>query len=158
MNTLFLESKLIPLSERAVCEISKWEYEKPFDVYSFNGRSNSYLMNRTIWGTELFCLSKGNKVLGQVSCQFDGDDMWVGWSLAPELCGCGNGAAFVEKCVEELRKIKNHTGKILLRVAAWNQRAIKAYQKAGFVYVETIQDEIAYSGHMEDFWVMELSN
>lgn len=44
----------------------------------------------------------------------------------------------------------------MLRVAAWNKRAILAYQKAGFVYVETIQDEIAYSNHMEDFWVMEL--
>ena len=43
-----------------------------------------------------------------------------------------------------------------LRVAAWNQRAIRAYQKSGFSYVKTIQDEIAYSNHMEDFWVMEL--
>jgi RimJ/RimL family protein N-acetyltransferase len=41
-------------------------------------------------------------------------------------------------------------------LSAWNQRAIYAYQKAGFAYVKTIKDEIAYSNHMEDFWVMEL--
>ncbi|MCH5323873.1 MAG: GNAT family N-acetyltransferase [Eubacterium sp.] len=158
MKTLFFGSKLIPMTEESVIEISKWEYEKPFDVYSFNGRANSYLMDKSIWGKELFCLSKENKVLGQVSCQFEGNDLWVGWSLAPELCGCGNGTAFVERCVEELKIIKNYTGKILLRVVAWNQRAIKAYQNAGFVYVETIQDEVAYSNHTEDFLVMELTN
>jgi len=43
-----------------------------------------------------------------------------------------------------------------LRVVAWNNRAIHTYQKAGFRYVETIEDEIAYSNHLEEFWVMEL--
>jgi len=76
--------------------------------------------------------------------------------MAPEFTGQGNGAAFVERCVHEIRRVKGHTGRILLRVSARNKRAIKAYQKAGFRYVETIQDEIAFSGLMEDFWVMEL--
>lgn len=76
--------------------------------------------------------------------------------MAPQFCGKGNGSNFVNLCVRELREFTGHTGRILLRVAAWNQRAIRAYQKAGFSYVETIQDEIAYSNHIEDFWVMEL--
>ncbi len=73
-----------------------------------------------------------------------------------ESCGKGNGGNFVNRSVKELREFTGHTGRILLRVAAWNQRAIRAYQKAGFSYVETIQDEIAYTNHTEDFWVMEL--
>lgn len=36
------------------------------------------------------------------------------------------------------------------------KNATKAYQKAGFTYPETIQDEIAYSGKTEDFWVMSI--
>ncbi|MBR6748356.1 MAG: GNAT family N-acetyltransferase, partial [Clostridia bacterium] len=83
-------------------------------------------------------------------------DLWVGWSMAPELTGQGNGAAFVSCCVREIRRVKGHTGRILLRVSARNIRAIKAYQKAGFRYVKTIRDEIAFSDNMEDFWVMEL--
>ena len=75
--------------------------------------------------------------------------------MAPELTGQGNGAAFVTRCVQEIRRVKGHTGRVLLRVSARNQRAIRAYQKAGFRYVETIQDEIAFSNNMEDFWVME---
>jgi RimJ/RimL family protein N-acetyltransferase len=49
----------------------------------------------------------------------------------------------------------DYNGTIYLRVVAWNRRAIKAYEKAGFVYSETIQDEIAYTNNIEDFWVME---
>jgi len=147
---------LKPLTEKTAAEISGWEYESPYDAYSFKGHTDDYLMDRSTWGTEQFCLVDDDIVIGQVACQYDGADLWVGWSMAPQLCGKGNGAAFVEKCVKELRRVKEHKGRIVLRVAAWNQRAIRAYQKAGFTYAETIQDEIAYSNHPEDFWVMEL--
>jgi len=113
-------------------------------------------MNESTWGTEQFCLVDGETVLRQVACQLDGADLWVGWSMAPQFCGRGSGSNFVNQCVKELRELTGHTGRILLRVSAWNQRAIRAYQKAGFSYVKTIQDEIAYTNHIEDFWVMEL--
>lgn len=146
---------LIPLTKETAELIAQWEYEAPYDAYSFRGRSG-YLLNESTWGTEQFCLADGGLILGQAACQYEGGDLWVGWSMAPELCGKGNGAAFVTKCVNELRRIKGHSGRILLRVSAGNKRAIRAYEKAGFRYEETIQDEIAFSGHMEDFWVMAL--
>lgn len=148
--------KLKTMNKAAAMKISNWEYEKPYDVYSFKGHSDDYLLDESIWRTEQFCLMDGDVVVAQVACQFEGDDLWVGWSLDPKIVGKGNGGAFVRKCVEEIRKTKHHTGRILLRVAAWNRRAIRAYQKAGFTYLETIQDEIAYSNKQEDFWVMEL--
>ena len=36
------------------------------------------------------------------------------------------------------------------------KNAIKAYQRAVFTYLKTIQDEIVYSGKTEDFWVMSI--
>ena len=147
---------LKPLTKETVAEIARWEYEKPYDAYNFTNHPNGYLFDDSTWGTEQFCLVDGETILGQVTCQLDGKDLWVGWSMAPQFCGKGNGSNFVNRCVRELREFTGHTGRILLRVAAWNQRAIRAYQKAGFSYVETIQDEIAYSNHIEDFWVMEL--
>lgn len=62
----------------------------------------------------------------------------------------------VLKCTEEIKKRFNYEGSLYLRVAASNQRAVKAYQKAGFVYQKQIQDEVAYSNHIENFWVMRL--
>lgn len=149
-ETCFLQ----PLTEKTAWEISQWEYEKPYEAYSFKGHHNGYLLDHKTWGTEQFALCKGEKVIGQAACQFDGGQLWVGWSLSPEYCGEGYGYLFIRQCVQEIRKIKQYHGKIYLRVAVSNRRAVKAYQKAGFVYVETIQDEIAYSGLMEDFWVM----
>ena len=150
------KGSLEPLTKETVNEISQWAYDAPYDAYSFKGHHNDYLLKESTWGTEQFCLVYEGIVLGQVSCQYEGDDLWVGWSMAPEFTGKGNGAMFVDRCVKELRRVKAHDGRILLRVSARNQRAIKAYQKAGFRYVETIQDEIAYSDNIEDFWVMEL--
>lgn len=152
----FEKGKLLPLSKETVAVIAQWEYEAPYDAYSFKGHHDGYLLDESIWGVEQFYLTCDGMILGQVACQHEGDDLWVGWSMAPELTGQGNGAAFVERCVREIRRVKGHTGRILLRVSARNKRAIKAYQKAGFQYVETIQDEIAFSNNMEDFWVMEL--
>ena len=146
---------LEPLTKDTAKEIAQWEYEAPYDAYSFKGHDDEYLMDESTWGTEQFCLVEGGVILGQVACQFENDDLWVGWSMAPHFCGRGNGAVFVDRCVRELRQIKAHAGRVLLRVSVRNKRAIKAYQKAGFRYVETIQDEIAYSEYIEDFWVME---
>ncbi len=152
----FTQAMLVPLTEASAKEISKWEYETPYEVYNFKGYSDDWLMDKSTWGTEQFCLVEDEIILGQVACQFDGSDLWVGWSMIPQLCGKGYGSRFVERCVEELHRLTKHTGRVLLRVAAWNQRAIRAYQQAGFSYMETIQDEIAYTNYMEDFWVMEL--
>lgn len=147
---------LRPLSPEIVAEISQWAYEGPYEAYSFKGHQDEYLLDEAIWGVEQFCLTCDGIVLGQVACQYEVDDLWVGWSMAPEFTGQGNGAVFVKRCVQEIRRVKGHTGRMLLRVSARNKRAIKAYQKAGFRYVETIQDEVAFSDHMEDFWVMQL--
>ena len=150
----FSECKLEALSYKTAAEISQWEYEKPYDVYSFKGHPNGYLLKEDTWGKEQFCLLNNDLVIGQVACQFNGDDLGVGWSLSPLYCGQGNGYLFIEKCIDEIRKYKKYNGTIFLRVAASNERAIKAYQKAGFVYVKTIRDEVAYTNKEEDFWVM----
>ena len=112
-------------------------------------------MDNKTWGDEQFCLMNSScEIVGYVSCQYDNGDLWVGWSLSPSLCGKHSGHLFVERCVSELRRIKKYTGKLYLRVSSTNKRAIIAYRKAGFIYLRTIQDEIAYSNKLEDFFVM----
>jgi [ribosomal protein S18]-alanine N-acetyltransferase len=143
------------LTYDAAMEICQWEYEKPYNVYNFKGKPNGYLLNKDKWGKELFCLINKGDIIGQIACQFDNNDnLWFGWSLSPLYCGQGKGHLFIKKCIEQIRKVMDYSGTIYLRVVAWNRRAIKAYEKAGFVYSETIQDEIAYTNNIEDFWVM----
>lgn len=148
---------LVPLNFESANTISNWKYDPPYSAYSFKGHSNEYLKRKENWGKEQFCMVLENEIIAQVACQQMDGEVWVGWSLNPALCGGGEGHYFVLRCLEELQKIlKLHRGQtILLRVAEANQRAIRAYQKAGFIYRETIWDEIAYSNVAEPFWIME---
>jgi ribosomal-protein-alanine N-acetyltransferase len=151
----FTNCVLKPMDEDTARVIQEWAYPAPYDVYNSKGKKNGYLLNRQIWGTEQFYLTDGGEVLAQVACQYAWGNLWVGWSLVPEYCGNGSGASFVLRCAEEIRRVKSYSGPLYLRVAAWNRRAITAYEKAGFVYTETILDEMAGSGKWEDFWVMK---
>ena len=51
--------------------------------------------------------------------------------------------------------MKKISRKGFLKVAAANQRAIRAYQKAGFHYRATEIDEVPYTGQPESFWIMQ---
>ncbi len=149
---------LKPVTKETFIQMSEWEYEGPYSVYSFKGKPNTYLSDESKWGDEQFCLMCGDKLYGYVTCELEMGVIWVGWAFSPEYCGMGEGHVFVKKCVEEIRRMKNYSGDVYLRVAAWNMRAIKAYEKAGFMHIMTIQDEIAHTGKREDFWVMAVQS
>lgn len=152
----YSKCNLIPLTEEAAKEISQWKYEMPYECYSFQGRPNGYLMNKETWGVEQFRLVYQNELIGQVACQYEQGALWVGWSLTPKLCGKGGGHLFVRVCAGHIRQIKGYKGKIYLRVAKSNERAVKAYQKAGFVCLKTIRDSVAYQDQTEDFFIIVL--
>lgn len=151
----FSSYHLLPLNHQSAHIISRWSYPPPYQAYSFAGQNDTWLMDASTWGTEQFYLTDGISVAAQVACQFFDGEYWVGWSLAPQLCGQGNGHRFVLRCLQELHRLLPLTDAVYLRVAASNARAVKAYQRAGFVYFKTIIDEIAYSNHPEDFFVMK---
>ncbi|UOW66782.1 GNAT family N-acetyltransferase [Paraclostridium bifermentans] len=114
-----------------------WRYDKPYNVYDLY--LNDYLKNSDSWGVEQFALVKNDNIIAYVSCQLIKNDMWVGWSLRPSLCGSGIGQNFVTKCIMELVKLKKHYIKdIYLKVYSWNTRAIKTYEKAGFVHYDKL--------------------
>jgi ribosomal-protein-alanine N-acetyltransferase len=55
----------------------------------------------------------------------------IGLGMRPDLCGKGNGSSFVKAIVEEARRRKPDD-EIDLEVLAWNERARKSYERAGF--------------------------
>ena len=151
----YKNAHLHALTEEMALQISEWEYKPPLDMYSFKGRPNGYLMDKATWGTEQFCLLEQARLIGYVSCRLDKDMLGAGRPLFPKLCGRGEGHLFAEKCVQEIRGIKHYNDTVYLRAAASNIRAVKAYKRAGFVLSEIIQDEIADTNNIEDFWVMK---
>ncbi len=56
----------------------------------------------------------------------------IGLGLRPDLCGRGLGREVVRLAIEEALRRRPDT-EVDLEVETWNLRAIKAYEKAGFV-------------------------
>ena len=79
------KGSLEPLTKETAAEISGWEYEAPYEAYNFKGHQDEYLLDESIWGVEQFCLTCDGILLGQVACQYEGDDLWVGWSMRRRL-------------------------------------------------------------------------
>ncbi|WP_314799918.1 GNAT family N-acetyltransferase [Paenibacillus roseipurpureus] len=64
----------------------------------------------------------------------------LGLGLRPELCGSsgGLGSRFVQLLVAEAQRQAPHQ-EIDLEVLVWNERAIRAYQRAGFAITDTYE-------------------
>lgn len=114
------------------------------------------MKNSCSWGVEQFVLVENDNIIAYVSCQIIQEDMWVGWSLRPDLCGLGIGKDFVRKCISRLIVLKKHyTKDIFLKVCSWNTRAIKVYEKLGFVHYDKFI-RIENNKHTE-YSIMKLS-
>lgn len=149
----FNKFKIVPLNDDIVKEICSWKYESPYDIYNLG--DSEYLLDRSTWGTEQFALVDNNDVIAQLACQMQDEDMWVGWSLRPELCGKGYGSYFVDRCINELVRLKKYDNKyIFLKVIDWNQRAIKSYEKIGFRYYKSIVREVESTDESINFHIM----
>lgn len=100
---------------------------------------NEYLKNSCSWGVEQFVLQGDGSVIAYVSCQIINENMWIGWSLKPDLCGKGIGKEFVDKCINEIIELKKYNkNEVFLKVINWNKRAIRTYEKSGFKYYDKL--------------------
>ena len=126
-------------------EIAQWRYD---GIYAFYNRKDSQtegLMD----GTHYACTDAHGKLIGYFCFGdeariptieenvYEADYLDVGLGLRPELCGKGFGTAFVNL---GLAYAQTHPGidKFRLSVAAFNERAVRVYQKAGFAIVHEV--------------------
>jgi len=124
--------------------VSNWHYD---DVYSFYDMAADeddlrIFMDTNNWqNTVKAVLNENDKLVGWASFYTENDEFWLSLGLRPDLTGQGLGEEFVSECVRHAitgYKI-NHT--IKLAVALFNQRAIKVYQRAGFIEAnKTVRD------------------
>ncbi|MEF9992247.1 MAG: GNAT family N-acetyltransferase [Peptostreptococcaceae bacterium] len=133
----FDKCKLIGIDSGIFKKICSWRYENPYDIYDLY--LNDYIKDSYSWGIEQFVLVEDDNIIAYVSCQIIEEDMWVGWSLRPDLCGNKTGIDFVNKCISELIRLKKHYMKdIFLKVINWNTRAIRVYEKLGFIFYDKL--------------------
>jgi len=133
-----------PMLKKDAWEISRWKYEEP---YSFYNRTDEppYPTNPdaqitdgfSVWGHDgqligYFHFGEDGHIPTEENYVYDSAYLDIGLGMRPDLCSRGTGEAFVRF---GLSFAKAHYGarQFRLSVAAFNERAIKVYERAGFV-------------------------
>ncbi|WBW96412.1 GNAT family N-acetyltransferase [Oceanirhabdus sp. W0125-5] len=146
-------------------EISKWIYEEAYSIYSMD--QSDECINELLNGNYFSVSDRENNLVGyycfgeaaQVPAgnQFGVYDskeyIDIGLGIKPDLCGQGLGVNFLSSGLDFARNKLSAKG-FRLTVAAFNQRAIKVYERADFKKVNSFE-RISESGKIE-FWVMVL--
>ena len=156
--------RFVPMT-RAYAQVlvQEWRYEGEYAVYDYRHEA-SHILDPRGWGIGVFAvLNQAGELVGELSCEFidendryteyeDYDDeglinsrqLWIGFGLRPDLTGQGLGRDFVSACVAFAIEHCRYRGEyVQLGVAAFNRRAIKVYEAAGFEVFDHTVGEIA---------------
>jgi RimJ/RimL family protein N-acetyltransferase len=114
-----------PASPESLAEIGSWRYEPPYDFYDGD--------QAPVLNPERFyeALGEDGELVGFYYFEEEGDTLEIGLGLRPESTGQGLGPAFFSAGLDFGRRHYSPT-RIILSVAAFNERAIKVYERAGF--------------------------
>jgi ribosomal-protein-alanine N-acetyltransferase len=113
-----------PASAADLEELSSWRYEPPYDFY--DGDLDPPL-NPERWFVE----HDDGRVSGFFYYEQKGETLEYGLGLRPDLAGRGLGFDFFRRGLEFARA-RFRPKRVRLYVAAFNERAITVYERAGF--------------------------
>jgi ribosomal-protein-alanine N-acetyltransferase len=153
----------IPMNQKyASAIVETWKYPGEHAIYDYSNEAE-HILDEEGWGRGIFAvLDPEGDLIGELSIEFfdaDGQhtayrdfvdeelinarELWIGFGLRPDLVGKGHGGGFVSACVEYAAQKYRYRGEyVRLGVAKFNQRAVKAYQKAGFEIYENVTGDI----------------
>jgi RimJ/RimL family protein N-acetyltransferase len=114
-----------PATPADIAAFDAYRYEPPYDFY--NGEDDP------VQNPERFFAARDNEggLVGFYYFDLKADAVEYGLGLRPDLTGRGLGLAFFRRGLEFARE-RFGTTKIVLNVAAFNERAIRVYERAGF--------------------------
>ncbi len=156
--------RFVPMTEAyATTIVEQWKYEGEYAIYDY-AHEAEHMLDPAGWGAGVFAvLDAHGELVGELSVEFfdsadhyleydqygdaaqrSGREMWIGFGLRPDLVGQGLGPAFVTACARYAVRHFDYPGEyVRLGVAAFNERAIKAYERAGFEAYGRVSGEIA---------------
>jgi [ribosomal protein S18]-alanine N-acetyltransferase len=114
-----------PVTPEEMEAINGWAYEPPYDFYDGD--------HEPVHNPERFFAAHDaeGSLVGFYYFERKGDVLEYGLGLRPDLTGHGHGLEFFKAGLKYGRE-RFHAKLIVLAVAAFNERAIKVYERAGF--------------------------
>ena len=125
--------------DQAARAIAVWRYDLPYDFYDATGDSDDLVAElldpqRRV-SAYLSALDEGGALVGFFQFERKDCSVEVGLGLRPDLTGKGLGLGYMLAGLEFARRRLDPEG-FRLSVAAFNERAIRVYERAGFRRVE----------------------
>lgn len=114
-----------PATEETFRELARWRYEPPYDFY--DGDVDPVLNPERFYEA----LDGEGVLVGNFYFEEKGDSLEIGLGLRPDLTGRGLGLEFFRAGLEFGRQ-RFCPVRMILNVAAFNERAIAVYEQAGF--------------------------
>ena len=136
MSNDITKRTIVKMNEIQANTYVNWIYEKPYDFYNIPqfGIREAILEIFEDNGMNYFSvLDEDGRLFGVYEYTFKSDMMEIGFGIRPEDTGKGFGQDFVIDCINFGRNYFSYNWDIFLRVADFNERAIKLYKKLGFV-------------------------
>jgi ribosomal-protein-alanine N-acetyltransferase len=121
------------MHESDAVAISAWRYPAEYAFYDAQADPEDLaeLLDPNVWGTQYFAADLAGHLAGFFVYKVSSTEINLGLGLRPDLTGSGLGQAFVEA---GMRDASDRFGSLplSLAVAAFNERAITVYSRAGF--------------------------
>lgn len=134
MGMIFNICEFTETDAKDICE---WRYNSPYDIYNYPDWET---ITQQKWGisdevkrkTEFYSIKNGKDLVGFFRFIKNRDFVTLGLGIMPKMCGCGLG----KHVMTDIKKVfvdRFPNEKLCLEVRSFNIRAIKCYEKAGFI-------------------------
>jgi ribosomal-protein-alanine N-acetyltransferase len=143
------------MSQDEAEKIAQWRYEAPYDFYDADAdhRDLAELLDPLQRGDNYFSAhNAADELIGYFGFVCVERIVGIGLALRPDLTGRGLGQPFLEAGLDFARE-RLSARAFKLAVAAFNERAITVYERAGFVRTRAFEDET--NGGLFSFVEME---
>lgn len=131
-----MEVSIRPLTTDDVRAMETWRYPPPYDPYDVAADPGDVgiMLAAADAGEGWFAAddAETGELVGFFEFVILGDEVEIGLGLRPDLTGVGLGPAYVEAGLAFARD-RWAPVRFALDVYPWNERAIRAYERAGFV-------------------------
>jgi RimJ/RimL family protein N-acetyltransferase len=125
--------RIEPLTEEHAAAIAEWRYEFPYEWYdtASDPRRIELFANPARREGLRAVIGDDGDLVGFFNFVREGDEVRIGLGIRPDLTGRGLAQPFIRAGLEYARE-EWAPRRFRLWVAGWNERALRAYRRAGF--------------------------
>jgi RimJ/RimL family protein N-acetyltransferase len=142
--------RVAPLTEEHAAAIAEWRYEFPYEWYdtASDPRRIELFANPARREGLRAVIGDDGDLIGFFNFVPEDDEVRIGLGIRPDLTGRGLAQPFIRAGLEYARE-EWRPKRFRLWVARWNERALRAYRRAGF------REVAEHEGHESRFVEME---